>query len=62
MLTPKNAEEILRHPKRSQFVYFYRGKEDEIGPVAEFADQVSRAMDCDAVILDCDTKEDFAAA
>ena len=61
MLTPKNAEEILRHPKRGQFIYFYRGDENEIGPVAEFSDQVSRAMDCDAVIVDCTIKEDLAA-
>ena len=61
MLSQKNAEEILRHPKRGQFIYFYRGNENEIGPVAEFADKVAEAMNCDAVILDCENKEDTAA-
>ena len=60
MLTQKNAEEILRHPKKGQFIYFYRGNENEIGPVAEFADKVSQAMNCEAVILDCENKDDVA--
>ena len=58
MLTAKNAEEILRTDLKNRFLYFYRGDENEIGPVADFADRMSRAMGTEAVILDCENVED----
>ena len=61
MLTAKNAEQVLKDQKNSRFLYFYRGDENEIGPVADFALRMYRAMGTEAVILDCENKEDKEA-
>ena len=53
MLTEKNVEQILRDERKSRFVYFYRGNESEIGPVAEFAQKMAKGMGTEAIILDC---------
>ena len=57
MLTAKNVEQLLKDEKKSRFVYFYRGDENEIGPVAAFAQKMTKGMGTDAIILDCDNDD-----
>ena len=57
MLTAENVEQIMKDEKKSRFVYFYRGDENEIGPVAAFAQKMAKGMGTDAIILDCDQKD-----
>ena len=57
MLTAKNVEQLLKDEKKSRFVYFYRGDENEIGPVAAFAQKMTKGMGTDAIILDCDNED-----
>ena len=54
MLTAKNVETILKDEQKSRFVYFYRGDEKEIGPVAAFAEKMTKGMGTEAIILDCE--------
>ena len=54
MLTAENVEKIMKDEKTSRFVYFYRGDENEIGPVAAFAQKMAKGMGTEAIIIDCD--------